>query len=42
MKKIIIPRSIGIEDLKFEKKSVNMVDNKRKKIMIKRKLSLNI
>tara|TARA_A200000113_G_C8842495_1_gene347393 strand:- start:989 stop:1117 length:129 start_codon:yes stop_codon:yes gene_type:complete len=42
MKKIIIPRSIGIEDLRFEKKSVNIVDNKRKKIMIKRKLSLNI
>jgi hypothetical protein len=42
MKKIIIPRSKGIEDLRFEKKSVNMVDNKRKKIMIKRKLSLNI
>ena len=42
MKKIIIPRSIGIEDLRFEKKSVNMADNKRKKIMIKRKLSLNI
>ena len=42
MKKIIIPRSKGIEDLRFEKKSVNIADNKRKRIIIKRKLSLNI